>query len=238
MAGKPAESGIVEALAGVDLLQGLDAEVLAGLADRVVRRRWAAGELVVEQGTPGGSLIVLLSGSATVYRSTGPQARAALNHLRAPAVVGEVTLLDAAPRTASVEAVEDIAAVELSRDDMLALLRAHPPFLDALLRSLGMLVRRLSDQAADHVLLDFPTRVAKTLVLLCDGDRQPQVVRLSQSRLAELAGGSRQSLNQVLRTFQERGYVRVEGRVILVEDLDALRRRAGLAVTSRPMAAT
>lgn len=222
------------ALTGVELLSGLGADVLAGLATRVVRRCWAPGELIVEQDTPGGSLVVLVSGSATVYRSTGPHARAALAHLRAPAVLGEVTLLDGAPRTATVEAVQDTRGVELARDDMLVVLRAHPPFLDALLRSLGMLVRRLSDQAADHVLLDFPGRVAKTLVTLCDPGPGPHIVRLSQARIAELAGGSRQSLNQVLRSFHGRGYLRVEGRTVVVQDVDGLRRRAGLDARPHP----
>lgn len=224
----PYEIDVAQVLAGVELLSGLDAELLAGLAGRVVRRRWAPGEPIVEQGGPGGSLIVLVSGSATVYRSTGPQARAALAHLRAPAVLGEVTLLDGAPRTASVEAVEVTGGIELARDDMLSVLRAHPAFVDALLQALGTLVRRLSDQAADHVLLDFPGRVAKTLVVLCESGPEPHVVRLSQARIAELAGGSRQSLNKVLRTFHDRGYLRVEGRTVVLEDLEALRKRAGL----------
>lgn len=218
----------VAALAAVELLAGLGHEVLERLAGRAVRRRWGAGEVIVEQGAPGGSLLVLREGAATVYRSTDRGGRAALTHLLPPCVVGEVTLLDGAPRTATVEAVEPTEALELFRSDLLEVLRAEPGFLDELMRSLGALVRRLSDQAADHVLLDLPGRVAKTLVSLAGAGEGPHVVRLSQTRMAELAGGSRQSLNQVLGSFSTRGYLRIEGRTVVVEDMAALRRRAGL----------
>jgi CRP/FNR family cyclic AMP-dependent transcriptional regulator len=216
------------ALAEVELLRGLDQQVLQRLAERVGRRSWAAGEVLFAQGMPGGSLLVLTSGAVTVYRTSPGGARAALAHLRAPASVGEVTLLDGSPRTATVEAVEDTAGLELDRAELLELLRAQPAFLDAVLRSLGGLVRRLSDQTADHILLDFAGRVAKTLAGLAGPPPGPHIVRLSQSRLAELAGGTRQSLNQVLGAFATRGWVRVEGRSVVVEDVGALRRRGGL----------
>lgn len=228
MASTTSEHDACSALAEVELLRGLDEQVLRRLATRVRRRRWGAGELLCAQGASGGSLLVLTSGAVTVYRDAPGGERAALAHVKAPASVGDVTLLDGSPRTATVEAVEETSALELDRADLLELLRTQPAFLDGLLRSLGGLVRRLSDQAADHVLLDFPGRVAKTLAGLAGPPPGPHVVRLSQSRLAELAGGTRQSLNQVLGVFAGRGWVRVEGRSVVVEDLAALRRRGGL----------
>ena len=77
-------------------------------------------------------------------------------------------------------------------------------------------------------MLDLPGRVAKTLVTQSTPTAGGSLVNLSQSRLAELAGGSRQSLNQVLHRFADRGLVRVEAHGIVVRDLAALRRRAGL----------
>lgn len=216
------------ALARVELLRELEPEVLDRLAERVQRRTWQRGELLVCQGGPGDSLIVVVSGSVTVYHQLGDGSKAALSHQRAPTTLGEVTLFDGAPRSASVEAVEPSEGLELRRTDLLELLRHEPLFLDALLRSMGRLVRRLSEQAADQLMLDLPGRVAKTLVALSTPTAGGRMVHLSQSRLAELAGGSRQSLNQVLRRFAERGLLTVEPAGIAVRDLAALRRRAGL----------
>jgi CRP/FNR family cyclic AMP-dependent transcriptional regulator len=225
--------GAQAALARVELLRDLEPEALARLAAVSRHRSWRAGERVVRQDEPGRSLIVLVTGTVTVYRETGDGSRAALAHLRAPTTLGEVTLFDGAPRTATIQAVEPCTGLELVREDLLTQLADDRRFLDALLRALGGLVRRLSDQAADQLLLDLPGRVAKTLVVLAAATPGGQVVHLSQARIAELAGGTRQSLNQVLRRFADRGLVRVESGGIVVLDLDGLRRRAGLALASR-----
>lgn len=217
------------ALVRVELLSSLEVSILDRLAVGVGRRQWEPGELIVQQGAPGESLIVLLEGTATVYRETDDGSRAALTHLQAPTTLGEVTLFDGAPRTASVEAVQPCAGLELLREDLLAQVQGDPEFLDALLQSLGRLVRRLSEQAADQILLDLPGRIAKALVALTPAPPAPPVVTLSQARIAELAGGTRQSLNQVLRRFAERGLLRVDATGIHVLDVGALRRRAGLS---------
>ncbi len=223
-----ADEDVRTGLAQVELLRGLAPEVLEHLASSVRPCRWQPGDLLVEQGAPGDSLIVLLSGAVTVYRETRGGARAALVHLQAPTTLGEVTLFDGAPRSATVEAVRPCEGLELRRSDLLALVATDPAFLDALLRALGALVRRLSEQAADAVLLDFPGRVAKTLLALGDGLPAPPLIRLNQGRLAELAGGSRQSLNQVLRRFADRGLLRVDASGIALLQTAALRRRAGM----------
>jgi predicted regulator of amino acid metabolism with ACT domain len=52
-------------------------------------------------------------------------------------------------------------------------------------------------------------------------------IELNQTQLAEMAGGSRQSVKQAIETFINRGWLRTEGRKIVVVDLSALHRRAG-----------
>jgi CRP/FNR family cyclic AMP-dependent transcriptional regulator len=50
----------------------------------------------------------------------------------------------------------------------------------------------------------------------------------TQTDLAAMVGGSRQSVNQILRTFERRGYLALQGRKIILKRPDQLRRRAGL----------
>lgn len=218
----------VTALARTALLGGMPAPALAELAQRAHLRAFAAGDVLVAQGDAGGSVLVLVQGAVTVYRAGPRGTRAALAHLQPPAALGEVTLLDGGPRSASVEALVPTVALELSRSELLTALATHPAMLDGLLHSLGRLVRRLSDRAADAVLLDLPGRLAKTLLVLSDAARSSSVVHLSQSRLAELVGCSRQSLNQALGGLADRGLLHVEGRQVVLDDRAGLRRRAGL----------
>lgn len=153
--------------------------------------------------------------------------------VEAPGSFGEIPLIDGGRRSASVEALEDTDFFVVPRTEFLRLLAAEPRMVHGVLRELGRMVRRLTDQLTDASLLDLPGRVAKTLVRLVEVRREadPQslpVVALSQSKLAELAGGSRQSVNGALSTLANRGLIQIEGRRILVTDLPGLRSRAGL----------
>lgn len=229
-----APDGWVEALARTDLLGCLPQAALLSLAAQAQLHEYAPGELLMRQGERGGGVLVLVRGAVTVHRAGPGGSRAALAHLRPPAALGEVTLLDGGPRSASVQAVVPTAAIVLSRGALLDTLSAHPAVVDGLLRSLGRLVRRLSDRTADAVLLDLSGRLAKTLLVIAGSDRGGHVVRLSQSQLAELVGCSRQSLNQALGGLASRGLLHLEGRTVVLDDIAGLRRRAGLATPVDP----
>ena len=216
-------------LAGVAMFSGLEPEARKRIASVSVPRQYRRGQLVFVEGDPGESLIMIRSGAVSVFRTAPTGERAMLNVMRPPDVLGEVSLLDGSPRSASAEAIEDTAALALSRVAFIDLVHANPRMVDVVLRAMGVLVRRLTDQNADHVFLDLPGRVAKTLVRLAGNSTAAMVtIELNQSQLAEMAGGSRQSVNQAIGSFAGRGWLRTEGRRIVVTDVPALRRRAGL----------
>lgn len=214
------------------MFAGLSPEARQRVIAAAVPCSYRKGQVLFEQDDPGDSLIVLKRGAVVVYRTSPAGERAVLTVVRPPDVFGEVSLLDGSPRSASAEAIEDCSALLLSRAAFLELVHSNPAILDAVMRSLGSLIRRLTEQNADHVFLDLPGRVAKALVRLAGDSPAPMVtIELNQSQLAEMAGGSRQSVNQAIGSFASRGWLRTEGRRIVVTDLAALRRRAGIPDT-------
>ncbi|MGH3728221.1 MAG: Crp/Fnr family transcriptional regulator [Micromonosporaceae bacterium] len=216
-------------LADVELFNGLEADVRQRVMAAAVPRTYRKRQLLFVENDPGESLIMLRRGAVAIFRTAPSGERAILTVLRSPDVLGEVSLLDGSPRSASAEAIEDCTALALSRSAFLELVHVNPRILDAVMRSLGGLIRRLTEQNADHIFLDLPGRVAKALVRLAGANPAPMVtIELNQSQLAELAGGSRQSVNQALNSFAGRGWLRTEGRRTVVTDLPALRRRAGM----------
>ncbi|MDI1466348.1 Crp/Fnr family transcriptional regulator [Catellatospora sp. KI3] len=218
-----------DALTGVDMFAGLEPEVRQRVIAAAVPRTFRKGQLLFVENDPGETLIVLKRGSVAVFRTSPTGERAVLSVLRPPDVLGEVSLLDGSARSASAEALEDCTALALSRGAFMELVHSNPRILDAVMRSLGALIRRLTEQNADHVFLDLPGRVAKTLVRLAGESQAPMItIELNQSQLAEMAGGSRQSVNQAIGSFASRGWLRTEGRRIVVMDVPALRRRAGM----------
>ena len=223
----------VELLRETALFASIDATAAEQLANRLVRKRYRRGQPLFHQGDPGDALFILVDGSVAVVMSNENGDRMVLTTLHPPDVLGEIALLDGGVRSAGAEAVEETTVLMLSRATFLDLVHEHPPLVDQLLRALGALVRRVSEQASDFVFLDLPGRVAKVLVRLAE-DAGPEVegvpieIAVTQNRLAEMAGGSRQSVNQILQTLHQRGLIELHGRRLLICAPEQLRRRAGI----------
>ena len=128
----------------------------------------------------------------------------------------------------------DTSVLALDRRTLLDVVGRRPDDLDGLLRSLGGVLRRLTEQAGDLVFLDLHGRVAKLLVRLAEAEgghpdeRVTLDLNVTQSDLAEMVGGSRQSVNQILHSFARRGFVELRGREIRVISSRGLARRAGI----------
>jgi CRP/FNR family cyclic AMP-dependent transcriptional regulator len=220
----------LDALRQVDLFADLPVAVLARVAQTCDEVRVRRGDVVVEEGAEGDALFVLLAGALTVSVMGPAGERAVLSQLHPGVAFGELSLLDGGPRSATVQADEESLLLRVPREEVLALVD-DPVVARALLTSMAGLMRRLTDHAGDFVFLDLTGRVAKTLVAMADaarpGDGEVHV-EITQRRLAETVGATRQSVNQVLGTLSSRGLLEVEGRGVRVRDRAALRKRAGL----------
>ncbi|MEA2509977.1 MAG: family transcriptional regulator, cyclic receptor protein [Actinomycetota bacterium] len=221
-------------LGATRLFGELDPGALSSLAERAIERSYKKGQLLVYQGDTGDSVFVVVEGLVKVMVTSEEGEEMVLVTLRPGDTFGELSLVDGGPRSASAEAVEPTRVLIITRSVLLELLEKHPSLTDSLLRSLGSLARRLTEQAADLVFLDIHGRMAKLLLTLAD-DRGKQTgdgivldLNLTQADLAAMVGGSRQSVNQTLRSFESRGYLAIEGRTITLRKPGELRRRAGL----------
>ncbi|MDP8931301.1 MAG: Crp/Fnr family transcriptional regulator [Actinomycetota bacterium] len=219
-------------LGSTAIFGNLDFKALEGLAAATRQRTYARGQYLCSQGDPGDQLFVIAEGLVKVVFATEQGDEMVLAALRPPEVFGELAVLDQAPRSASVTAVEPTLVLTLSRPRLLQAMRSSPPLVDAVLARLAGLVRGLTEQAGDLAFLDLGGRLAKLLLRL---GQKHGVTRgnaildlgLTQSDLAAMVGASRPAVNRVLHLFAERGFLEISGQVIVLRDLDGLRRRAG-----------
>ena len=103
---------------------------------------------------PGDRLYVLAEGVVKLFVGSRNSDIVELVRHRAPATFGEVALLDGGPRTASAEAVERSTLLVMTRAELLHLLKAEDQVAEALLTTLGAMVRRTTRQVSDLVFLD------------------------------------------------------------------------------------
>jgi CRP/FNR family transcriptional regulator, cyclic AMP receptor protein len=224
---------IAELLAETDLFGVLDPVTLEEVATRTLVRVVEKGQTIFVQDEPGDRMFVIAEGAVKlVVRSTQGEVVELVRHWR-PATFGEVALLDGGTRSATAEAVERATLVVVTRDELIHLLRSDPQVVDRVLEALGGLIRRADQQATELVFLDLPGRLARRLLELAEmpGDDpkgpRPRTRRVTQTELANMVGGSRQSVNIALRSLERRGFIRLVGWSIELLDPVELRRRAG-----------
>jgi CRP-like cAMP-binding protein len=218
----------VDVLANTDLFGHLDRAALEALAEHASELTFAKNEDVFHRGEHGDSLYVVVTGRVKVYVEYQPGTEMLLTTLGPHDVFGEIALLDDAGRSASAAALEATALIALRRVNLLELIHNDPRLADPVLRSVGETVRRLTERAWDLIFLDLPGRVAKLLLEQADPDasgRQRVELGLTQADIAGLVGGSRQAVNQVLRHFQQRGYIETDGPAIVILRPEDLKRR-------------
>ena len=213
------------------LFAGIDELGLAHLAERASRRSFGRGETIFREGDAGDTLYVIAEGGVKVWVSSGDGSEMVLATLRSPDAFGELSAVDGEGRSASATALEPTVLVSLDRDDVA---RCRPSPRRRRRRhaaGTGGLARRITEQASDLVFLDLAGRVAKTLATLADrdgrvdGDAIVLPLPLTQTELAEMVGGSRQSVNQILKSFEARGYLALQGREARILNPEALRLR-------------
>jgi putative iron-dependent peroxidase len=129
-------SGTSELLRSVPLLRGLDPVEIERLGELAIQQDYADGEALMHQGEPGNHFFLIVDGTVTIQRNGRAVARrGAGDHL------GEISLLDGRPRTATVVAEGPVRVLMLDRRDFDRLLDEHPAIAHQLV---GTLVDRLS----------------------------------------------------------------------------------------------
>lgn len=218
----------VRLLRAASLLRELDDADLKRLAARAVGRRYARGQVVFTEGESAETLLVIASGRLKLQTSADDGRNHVVNIAAAGDTLGEINIVDGGTRSLTAEALEATEALVLDRMAVWELVRERPAVAEALIRALAAHVRRLTGANADLVFLDLPRRVAKFILYRMRDTGRPVVEPgLTQTEIASMLGGSRQSVNQALREFERRGWLLSEGSSITVLQPDRLRKYAG-----------
>ncbi len=113
-------------LAGVSLFANLEPKFIRGIAQICTERSFKAGDILIKQGEQGIGLFIIMSGKVRIEKSDagGKQVELATN---GPGeILGEMAVLDGAPRTATVTAVEPTDCLILASWEFNSFLKAHP----------------------------------------------------------------------------------------------------------------
>ncbi|MEE9336042.1 MAG: ABC transporter transmembrane domain-containing protein [Granulosicoccaceae bacterium] len=109
-------------LNSIPMFRLLDKPQLILLASNCEAKNVTQGERVFKQGDPGDSLFIIVDGTAGIMISNGVSEQK-VRECGANEVIGELALLSDKPRSASVDAITDLAILYLRRDVFIEMLR-------------------------------------------------------------------------------------------------------------------
>jgi signal transduction histidine kinase len=112
-------------LAKLPLFTGLSRDDLERLYEMAETVNIKAGEVLIEEGSPGDALYVALSGRFEVSKRSGER-DVPISACGPGDMIGEMSLVDQTPRTASVRAIEDASLLKISRTAFEQLLLQSP----------------------------------------------------------------------------------------------------------------
>ncbi|QHJ00278.1 cyclic nucleotide-binding domain-containing protein [Xylophilus rhododendri] len=212
----------LDLLRRVPLFGLLTAEQAQFLSTSVSKRRFRRGEALVERGQRSDAFFVLISGRARVIVADERGREVIFASLRPGDPVGEMSLIDGEPHSATVQAETQTDVLALDRE---AFLRCLPPEGSVGHAVLVGLVRRLrkADRSIESLaLMDVYGRVARVLM---DGaapstEGEGMVVeKVTRQDIAKMVGASREMVSRVMKDLEERGFVEVrdDGSMLLHE---------------------
>ena len=139
-------------LAQVPLIRGLDIKLVTILADIMQVHKVPPGQYLCRTGGPGDACYVVGHGQIDILAEEGEEERV-LATLGPGHAVGEISLLDGKPRSASVRAKTECVIFALKRDDFDQLLNGGNPagmkLLDNMVQELAQRVRIVDNRYID-----------------------------------------------------------------------------------------
>lgn len=197
------------ALRTFELFQGLSERTLERAAQVTTMRRYERGEVVIGAGEPSDCVYFVLTGSVKAMVSNGDGRDAVLSLLGRGAIIGELAMFGAHPRSASVVAAAAADLGRISAADLRALMRESHELSWRMMCLLADRLREAGRKIESLSLRDVRSRVMEVLWQLSNPESDSQLVetRISMVDLAGMVGASREMVSRVLRELDREGLV-------------------------------
>jgi CRP/FNR family transcriptional regulator, cyclic AMP receptor protein len=207
-------------LRSVPLFASFSEEPLRMLTTVVTRRSVTRGTIIMAAGDPTDSLYIILSGRLKVMMSDADGKEVILTILGPGEFFGEMGLIDDAPRSASVIAIEPCELLTIARRDFKKCLAENFEMSMAVMRGLVRRLREADRKIGSLALLDVYGRVARLLLDMAETvDGQKMVTkRLPKQDIAKMIGASREMVSRVMKDLQVGGFIEMRGSTIVLRD--------------------
>ena len=193
------------------------------LTEVLLRKPYPKNSTVVAAGDPADALYIVVSGRLKVIMSDKEGREVILAILNQGDFFGEMGLIDQAPRSATVVAIDSCELLTMTRADFTKCLQNN---FDLTMNVILGLVKRLREadrKIGSLALMDVCGRVARLLMEMAETvDGQKVVTKLPKQQIAKMVGATREMVTRVMKEMETGGHIEVRAHQILLRDSLAL----------------
>jgi CRP/FNR family transcriptional regulator, cyclic AMP receptor protein len=211
----------------VPLFSTLTQAQAEAVAAAVVKQRFKRGECIVEQGKKSNLLAIVLTGRARVVTADARGREVILATMNPGDYIGEMSLIDNQPHSASVRAEVQTDVLILGGVEFARCLPENTSMAYAIMKGLVQRLRHADRKIESLALMDVYGRVARALLEFAKPDKDGQLVirdRVSRQDVAKMIGASREMVSRVMKDLEERGFIELleDGGTVIKERLNSL----------------
>ena len=220
----------IESLKNIPIFSSLSEMHLEELSKIMLEKTYRKNQVIFDQGDPGNSLIVIKSGLVKISLVDSNNHEFIIKTFSVNDFFGEMSLLDGGSRSATATAVEDTQALIIFRENFISLIQKTPSMTLGMLTELSSRLRTTTENISNLTFFDAYGKVARCLLDLAEqiGEKEEDGVAiqltLSRQELANMSGLSRETFARILKEFQVRGCLRVQGKKIVILNEKVMRR--------------
>lgn len=182
------------------------------LSQRAVKCRYKKGDTLLVQGQRSDALFILLTGKARVVVRDEREREVILSDLQPGECMGEMSLIDNAPHSATVRADTVCDVLVLESQAFARCLADNSSLSYGVMRGLVQRLRQADRKIQSLALSDVYGRVATALMDMAETPMTgPMVIheRVSRQDVAKMIGASREMVSRVMKEFEKVGFIEV-----------------------------
>lgn len=198
-------------LKSVPIFTDLDDQTLEKMLSHARTLTFKKNTILMSEGETGECMYLIQSGSVKIYVSDDNGNELILFVEGPGSYIGEISLLDDAPRTASAVTLEKTQVLAVSKGAFIDCIKLNPDIAFHIIRALTKRLRRATDGISGLALKNVYQRLALKLIDLADDVDGASVLprKYSHQELANMIGASREMVSKILAELSKGEYIEV-----------------------------
>lgn len=205
-------------LENIEFFHGMSKRQHTELAGMMKVIKYKKNTIIINQGDLSRSLFVIVYGRLKVSATDEQGNQTIFTFMHDGDYFGELSLLDEAPRSATVSSVEDCTVLNLDHTMFKDFMDSHPNACWPLFRSLTSRIRTMDEKICLFTSKDIYGRLIETIYKHAEANPEGVLLtqKLTHQDFAEMIGSSREMISRTIKELKDDGYISVEKKQISI----------------------